>query len=84
MRKDVTSFVEFCRLTDWNLLREQKNTLAFIQRYINSPEDLTPKELDAILSEADDTIEGLLNFIDSIQDLAADHYGQPAYAKETK
>ena len=49
--------------TDFELLRAQKTVLVNLQ----SKEILTPAE--------EKTIEGMLNLLDAIQDIAVDHYG---------
>lgn len=65
---------EFFNATDFQELREQKRTLIRLQAYLaaDSPETLDPKELDKINERAYQDIEGLLNFLDELQDFAAD------------
>ena len=60
---DLASFPDFCSHTDWSLLAEQK-------RSINN------LIAQGMLSEQITThLEGVIGFIDSIQDLAVDEYG---------
>jgi len=61
----IKSFEELCKHIDWELLKKQKNTL------LN-----TINKLEHHNSKVDD-LEGILNLIDSIQDLAVDYYEIP-------
>lgn len=60
-------------LIDWNLLRKQKNelvqTLNYFDEHFQNPSTMNVKI---------ETIEGLLGFIDLIQDCAADVLGEKA------
>jgi len=51
---------EFIQKIDWKLLREQKQTLLRIQETLQT----TPKRYDHI--------EGIIEFLDALQDYAAD------------
>lgn len=66
-------FGEFLNKTDFKDLKNQKSALYAIQTKMEKPKaKFTQKEWDAL--------EGLINFINSIQDIAVDEYG----VKETK
>jgi len=66
-------FGEFLNKTDFKELKAQKSALYKIQAKLEKPKPkFTQKEWDAL--------EGLINFIDAIQDIAVDEYG----VKETK
>ena len=66
-------FGEFLNKTDFKDLKDQKSALYTIQANIEKPKaKFTQKEWDAL--------EGLINFIDAIQEIAVEEYG----VKETK
>ena len=66
-------FSTFFNDTDFKELKDQKSALYIIQAKMEKPKaKFTQKEWDAL--------EGLINFINSIQDIAVDEYG----VKETK
>jgi len=66
-------FSAFFNDTDFKELKDQKSALYAIQAKIEKPKaKFTQKEWDAL--------EGIINFINSIQDIAVDEYG----VKETK
>ena len=71
MRKQTT-MEEYLKKINFKLLKEQKTTLIKLQAKIEKDKKFTQKECD--------TLEGMINFIDSIQDIAVDEYGH----KETK
>ena len=57
---------------DFKLLKQQKTTIINLQAKLEKDSKYTQKEWD--------TLEGMINLIDSIQDIAVDEYG----VKETK
>lgn len=66
-------FGKFLNNTDFKELKAQKSALYAIQAKIEKPKaKFTQKEWDAL--------EGVINFINAIQDIAVDEYG----VKETK
>lgn len=72
------SWKEILEDTDWDLLREQKERLQEIVLFLQgqlkkNKNNITKKELGESHFEA---IDGLLNFIDVIQDAAANDIGE--------
>lgn len=62
---------QFLGLTDFKLLKEQKTILIKLQAKLEKPKQkFTKKEWY--------TLEGIINFVDYIQDIAVDEYGYPA------
>jgi hypothetical protein len=60
----TTGFNNFCSQTDWALLAEQKRTINnLVAQGLLAP-DITTH------------LEGVIGFIDAVQDLAVDQYGQ--------
>ena len=59
---------QFINKMDFKLLKQQKTTLIKIQAKLEKPNPkFTQKEWD--------TLEGIINLVDSIQDIAVDEYG---------
>lgn len=70
MKEDVTYPTEMViRCPDWKLLREQKDTLLKINFNEKDYPNLTKKDINHI--------EGIIEFIDYIQDTAVDECGLP-------
>lgn len=75
----ITNIDQFFARTDWAELRRQKDTLINVQAFVGDPGSLPASALDEINEHGHEHLEGILNFLDALQDLAADHYEQPAY-----
>lgn len=62
-----TTMEQFLKNMDFKLLKNQKSTLIKLQAKIEKDKKFNNKEWD--------TLEGMINLIDSIQDIAVDEYG---------
>jgi hypothetical protein len=60
---DISTFPDFCVKTDWKLLGEQKRSINNLLAQATLAIEITRH------------LEGVIGFIDSIQDLAVDEYG---------
>jgi hypothetical protein len=79
----MRDFDEFCQRTDWADLRQQKATLVAVQSMLTGRLD-DPKILKRIQERVDTDFEGLLNFLDHLQDMAEEAYGYDVYGKGGK
>lgn len=67
---EKTSMPQFLKKIDFKDLKAQKSRLIMIQAKMENPKaKFTQKDIDAL--------EGLLNLVDAIQDIAVDEYGFP-------
>ena len=60
---------DLIRSIDFKMLREQKKRIFEIQEILESP------VFDGLWKDQNEALEGILNLIDSIQDLAVDQLG---------
>lgn len=67
MGQTCESFKHLCNETDFFLLANQKREIATLLK------DMT------LTSESREAIDGVINFLDSLQDLATDHEGIPEF-----
>lgn len=68
--KEQTTMKQFLSKIDFKDLKTQKSRLIMIQAKMENPKaKFTQKDIDAL--------EGLLNLVDIIQDIAVDEYGFP-------
>ena len=63
------SWKEVLEETDWSLLRDQKETLLGILRKFHKKENLLPQN-------EREALDGIVNFLDSVQDAAAEEIGE--------
>jgi hypothetical protein len=69
--REQTTMSQYLKKMDFKLLKEQKTQLIKLQAKIGKTKDKRFSQKDL------DTLEGMINFCDSIQDIAVDEYGYP-------